>query len=289
MHAKRTIKEVCAIHEMEPTLKDLFVEGSTDESFIKWYIGNSGAGSVSVYPIDLIDVPDEIVLKHGLTAGSNRSRVLAVACELAEQRPQGLSVLCLADRDFEDYCPSVRDNAYILFTDCNSLDLYAFTLHTMRKFAAVALGGLPMPAETLMDMLIATLRQIYTLRLANELLGWGMRWISFTRYISFQQGALTFRKEELIRTYLQNNTRWADRGIFENKVQEAERLLDQDPRRTIRGHDFGDLFLWLIRKLRSDRKYGNRETLEGSLMASVERCDLENAPFFRRLQTLATA
>jgi hypothetical protein len=41
--------------------------------------------------------------------------------------------------------------------------------------------------------------------------------------------------------------------------------------------------------MRSDRKYGNLETLEGSLMASVERRDLESAPFFQRIQALATA
>jgi len=289
MDEKRTLEEVCAIYGMEPKLKDIFVEGGTDKSFIEWYLRASGIDSISVYPINLIDVPDQLLEKHGLVPGSHRSRVLAVACELAERYPQGLSVLCLADRDFEDYKPSVRGNPYLLFTDCNSLDLYAFTLSTIHKFTTIAIGGLPVCAGTLMDMLIATLSRVYVLRLANELLGWGMRWIPFTRYVVVRRDSITFNESAFIRAYLQKNNRWAERDIFENKVQEVESLLGKDKRRMIRGHDFGELFLLVIRKMRSDRKYGNLETIEGSLMASVERSDLESAPFFRRIQALAMA
>ncbi len=40
-------------------------------------------------------------------AGSNRSRVIALSKELAALLPRGCKILCVADRDHEDYLPSV--------------------------------------------------------------------------------------------------------------------------------------------------------------------------------------
>lgn len=82
MDEKRTLDEILAIYAFEPGLKDIFLEGRADKNFIEWYLRANGVRDVSVYPIDLIDIPNEIITKHGFTPKSNRSRVLALACEL---------------------------------------------------------------------------------------------------------------------------------------------------------------------------------------------------------------
>ncbi len=141
MEEKRTLEEICSIYSLEPELKDIFVEGRRDKSFVEWYLQDSNVGDVTVYPIDLVDIPNEILDEYNLTTRSKRSCVLALACTLAARFPSGLNVLCLADRDFEDYRMTVKTNRFLLFTDCNSLELYALSLNTIRKFTMVALGG----------------------------------------------------------------------------------------------------------------------------------------------------
>ncbi len=287
MDEKRTLDEILAIYAFEPGLKDIFLEGRADKNFVEWYLRANGVRDVSVYPIDLIDIPNEIITKHGFTSKSNRSRVLALACELVERCPPGLPVLCLADRDYEDYRPSVRANCYLVFTDCNSLDLYTFTQATIDKFTTIALGGLPLSAAELIDLLNSILQRVYAIRLANELLEWGMEWIPFTNYVKVRKRIISFDEDRFVHAYLLKNGRWQERARFKNKIKEAERLLSQDAGRRIRGHDLSDLLLLIIRNMRKHRKFGNSETLEGSLMASLECRDLERSPFFQRILTIS--
>ncbi len=137
-------------------------------------------------------------------------------------------------------------------------------------------------------MLDAILRRVYLLRLANEILGWGMEWIPFTRYVTARGCSVRFDEERFSRAYLQKNRRWADRDEFNKQVREAERLLSLERGRQVRGHDLGELLLFVIRTMRRDRKYGNRETVEGSLMATIERKDIDRTPCFQRIQALCS-
>src|SRR5882724_3058764 len=141
MDEKRTLEEVAAIYNLEPQLKDIFVEADSDRFFLEWFLDRKGVFAVTVYAIDLIDIPDEILRKYNLPSHSNRSRVVALSCELATRCLHSLKVLCVVDRDFEDYAPTVSGGAYLAFTDHNSIDLYAFTPEVITKFILVTLGG----------------------------------------------------------------------------------------------------------------------------------------------------
>jgi len=290
MNVRRTLDEVCTIHEFEPDMRTVFVEGAADEAFVDWFLWAGGLKSVAVRSIDTVNVPDEVLSKHGLPTGSDRSRVLALANELAERSPQGdLHVLCLVDRDFEDYRASVVRETYAAFTDCNSLELYAFTPSNMRKFVAIALGGLRVPSTELLPLLVGVLEQVYVLRLANELLDWRMQWIPFVpRYVTVQGACITFRRDAFIRAYLQKNDRWADRQVYLEKLQHSEGLLSKDATRRIRGHDLARLLAHVMRQMSCARKYADPTTLERSLLAAVERSALEGQPLFRRIVAVAT-
>lgn len=287
MEEKRTLDELIAIYAFEPNLRDVFVEGHTDKCFIEWFLARKRPQTASVYSIDLIAIPDEILTKHGLKKGSKRSSVIALSCELAARHPNDLHVICVADRDFEDYLPSAKDNPYLAFTDTNALDLYALTLPTLEKFTLVALGGFPLSSTDLIKILASILERVYALRLANELLGWGMEWLPFSGYVEVKHGEATFDEKGFTRAYLQKNSRWNDKALFDTTLNRATQMLSRDVARRIRGHDLGDLLLRLLRRLRKDRKYGNPTTLEGCLMTSIEWANLESLPLFQRLLSIA--
>lgn len=284
MDIRRTLNEVCTAHKFEPDLRTVFVEGASDKAFIDWYVWASSIENLAVLSIETVEIDDDLVLKHGLSAGSNRSRVLALAGEIAERCPDGrMGVLCLVDRDFEDYRPCALPGTYVAFTDCNSIELYAFNVSCLRKFMTIGLGGLRIGVEALVPLMTNVLTDIYAIRLANELLGWGMQWIPFVpTYVDVVPPEIIFRKDAFIRAYLQKNDRWAERDAFTAKVAAATAGLSGDPSRRIRGHDLAELLAHIIRKMSCPHRY-SATMLERALLSSVERCDLEKMPLFQRL------
>lgn len=287
MDIKRSIEELSAIYAVEPEIRDVFVEGATDKLFIEWYLCKKGIDNVSVYTIELIDISDEVLSKHNLRLGSNRCRVIALSCELEERCGPDCNVICIADRDFEDYCPSVGMNSYLSFTDGNALELYAFTPSVIEKFLLVALGGFPLSTKNFIDTVGNILNRIFAIRLTNERLRWGMSWIPFTRYINVSRTRIEFMEDDYIRAYLQKNNKWDKKKEFQCALAETTNMLPYEQNRKIRGHDLAELTLLLVRKLRSERNFGNCETIEGCLLTTIEASDLDTQHLFDRVATLA--
>lgn len=288
MYERRTVDEIVTRYMLEPELKDVFVEGTHDKYFVEWYLRSKGIKEVSVYPIGEVEVPDELLNERKLPTHSNRSRVIELATQLSEQLPHALHVLCLADRDLEDYCPVAPETEYLVLTDCNSIDLYAFTPHTLSKFCAVALGGVAIDGHLLQD-LVDVLKKQCSLRMANEELGWGMTWVPIEKYVKVSAGGATLDEDRLVKAYLNKNQRSDCRQEFADQVAKARARLTGEDRRCIRGHDLAELLLIAVRKLRKGRVFEDEKVLEGCLLASVDCAELDSQPFFMRIAALAAS
>lgn len=288
MTIKRKLCEIIALYKFEPDLKDIYVEGCFDRHILEWFLSNNNVNNVRVYNIDQFEIPDEILLKYNLCVGSNRSRVIALSSELHFCISNKLSVLCLADRDFEDICPSVTSNNYLKLTDCNQLELYAYNVKSLNKFIKIALGGVSINASIMLGQLTSVLEQVFAIRATNEALKWGMEWLPFIGYVSVSKSEFKFNNSDFIKAYLLKNDRWQQRIDFEEKHKELVQKLPSDKGRKVRGHDFTELFLHVIRKLYKDRKFGNVETLEGCLMASLDNAYLVDQPLFKTILAATT-
>jgi len=286
MELRRTLEEIHALYQVEPELRDLYVEGASDKCFFDWYIEITGQQTTAVYPIDLIDIPDEILLKHSLPSGSNKARLIALSYEVAVS-PAASGVMCIADRDYDDCCSRDHHNACLSHTDGNSIELYALNPAVFRKFLLVALGGFSITAEHLISQCIVVLEQIYAIRAANELLKWGMSWIPFRRHISIAGSSITFEASGFVRAYLQKNGRTQDKDIFSEAVEKVLQGLDADPMKRMRGHDLSELLFLIVSKIRKEKRFGNSDTLEGCLMATVETNDLEPHALFKRIRAFS--
>jgi hypothetical protein len=53
---RRTIEELIARYELEPTLRDIYVEGYTDALFFRWFLQKSNATNAIVYEIDCVEI-----------------------------------------------------------------------------------------------------------------------------------------------------------------------------------------------------------------------------------------
>lgn len=289
MDDRLSLEGLMAQYELEPTLVDVYVEGEADRRVVDWFLSRYSATNVSVYSIDFIDIPDAVLERHGLNSGSNRSKVIALSAELYSHFENRVNVMCVVDRDFDDYVPKVSTVPLLSFTDGSSIETYAFNEICLTKFTSVVLGGFPLTPNELLNCLTEILRDLYAVRLANETLGWGMQFLPLKGYVSIVRSKVQFQKEGFLKAYLQKNRKWRDRELFKRTLDACTTKLSTDHTRTVRGHDISELLLLIIRKLSNDRKFGNAETLEGVLLGTVEAQDLSVQPLFRKILNMSNA
>lgn len=285
METRKKIHELVALYSVETGLKDVYVEGARDKCMINWFLMDQNIPGVSVYPVDAIDVPDEVLDRHGLEPGSNRSRVIALSKELAAHLPSDRKILCIVDRDYEDYLPTGHTNSYLEFTDYTSADLYLWRKRTMQKLISLVLNGFPVSTEQVMADLVRILEEVFLLRLTNEALDWRMKWIPFVKYVQFC-GYIVFDADRFITAYLQKNDRCAQRTEFDVKRRELQANLPEEPRRRIRGHDLIEVLYHAAKKLKSSRRYGDVQTFQGAYAGCLESQDIRDELLFQRISAL---
>jgi len=285
MDVRKKFDELIALYSLEPDLKDIYVEGVNDKNLIEWVLSAHNIKDISVYSIDAVEVNDDILERHGLNRGSNRSRVLALSAELAQSLPVTCKIVCIVDRDQEDYLPSGLGNCFLEFTDYNSTELYLLRSSMIRKFISLVLGGFPISEDRLVAQVIPILEDLYVLRLAGQVLDWNMEWINFTKYVQIAEG-FSFDRERFQKAYLQKNGKWYKRAVFEAKVEELRSMLKDDLRFRLRGHDLMDLLYYVVKKRKSSRKFGNVQTFRGAFMGCLELSELSGERLFQRILAL---
>jgi len=282
---RKTIEELVALHSLEPSLKDIYVEGTRDRELVMWVLDGHHISDIAVYPIDIVDVDADTVKSHGLDVGSNRSRVIALSAELAKQLSPECCVVCVADRDHEDYLPSTVRNPFLEFTDYNATELYLLRHSTIRKLISLVLSGFPLSPGQLTAQIVPILETLYVLRLANQMLTWHMAWVDFARYVQVDD-SITFKSDAFCKAYLVANGKWSRKATFQKKVEEGRSMLKEDPRFRIRGHDMTQLLYHVAKKLRPRRKFGDVATFEGAFMGCLELSELSRERLFARLLAL---
>ncbi len=136
---RKRIVELIELYRLEPSLKDIYVEGVTDREIIAWYLRRRGRRDISIYPIDTVDVPKEVTARYSLPPDCNRSRVVALSYEFAKVPGIKATVMCVADRDYEDYAPTLNHNPFLVLTDFCAVENYFWDAYAIDKFLSVCL------------------------------------------------------------------------------------------------------------------------------------------------------
>jgi|SRR5882672_1324324 len=104
MDERWTLEELLSRYELEPSIRDIYVEGPFDQFFLQWFLQQSGLANIVAYPIDSVHLPGAVLDRLGLEHG-NRGRVIALAHELEATSPRDLrtQVACVVDADFDHF------------------------------------------------------------------------------------------------------------------------------------------------------------------------------------------
>ena len=127
---KRTVDEVISICKLEPSTKNIYVEGISDKLVIDNFLKKQKKSDVSVYNIDCIDYsevftgmpPENIkVMKE-----SNKEKVAYLALKV-EKEVENCHLLGIIDRDLDFVNNHVKSGKYLSYTDYNSMEMYLFS------------------------------------------------------------------------------------------------------------------------------------------------------------------
>ncbi|MER6672399.1 hypothetical protein [Streptomyces sp. NPDC000983] len=141
--ARRTVDELVTLYELEPEVRDVFVEGRSDRNFLKSHLFTEGDASLcNVYAVsDRVHIPDGDLLAAGLLTGE-RGRILWLAQQLSEKLPGHSSAALVADKDFASLDADVKAEIHgLVYTDYSSMEAYALNDGALSKLLRVTLGA----------------------------------------------------------------------------------------------------------------------------------------------------
>ena len=284
---RRAIHELIARYELEPDLRDLFVEGPSDRRLYSWYLETSQCKHVTLFDIDTIEIPLDILMSHGLTS-SNRARVIALALELDGQfSPELRYVRCIADSDFDVVLGARNCANHLWYTDYTSVDLYTCDAYLLGKVLQLGFNIPKMELDELLPSMLSVLRELFTIRASNQKLEWGMVFVPFTRSCKIRGSDIIFDRNNFIRKYLNSNGRHSEQAVFEGVCKQLQTVSLSDPRQGIHSDDYFELIGWYLNQRRNWPGYrkGCRSIMP-NLTAALELHLLSREKLFAQLSAM---
>jgi hypothetical protein len=187
-----TIAELLVRYDLEPQLKDVFVEGSFDSDVLRKVFRNDA--QQAVYIIDTVDVGAELLSDHGLSTG-NKQRLIVLSRELAEI-PREARVRCLVDQDLDRWFGELEANSRLVWTRYNSLELYFYEESFILTLIVDTAKAKFEDFDLLMKSVVYFLRVLFALRLADRELGLNLDWIPFDACLRLDGSAIEFDEKE---------------------------------------------------------------------------------------------
>jgi hypothetical protein len=279
---RRTIEELAALCEFEPTLRALYVEGVRDRGFWQHVVACHMPGvDVVVYDIDVVQVESDALVELDLP-NSRRGRVIA----LGHLIPGYAGLTCVADSDFDWLLGSYPSSPAVLYTDFTSKDLYAFDEVVVQKFLRVVLCLDATQYRGILDVFDGVLRELFYLRTANVALNWNMEWLSPRKLLERVGRGVRFDREVFVERYLHKNGRLPARAEFEGKLRELREIAVADRRYVIRGGDYFELLAWYLADNLPGAlgKYRDADVLGQALLGAIEGENLKQSEVCARLR-----
>lgn len=282
---RRRIAELLALYELEPSVRDIFVEGHFDAAVYSEIVARSGRHwSKHIIAIDTVDVPATLVKSYGLTVG-NKQEVQTLALTLRKELgPNFDRVLCIVDDDTDTFFDdNLEMPSFVISTDYSTIEMYLFSDELLSRFAKMFLQGAN--REKTMKAAIAQckaqLPDALCARLALRELSLEIEWIdvggqlekdgfSIEKYLEklANKGRLSKAKKEGLKTAV---ARWR---------VELEKL---PTRQKIHGKDFVSFVWQRVKKECRLKGVSDAQVFPAVLALYLDWIGVENEPLFKRL------
>lgn len=270
---KRKISELITLYTLEPELNDIYVEGPSDKCLLNRFLNNNN-GIVNIIEINDIDFSE--LYKNLPNLKSNcKNKIIELSNQLESNFSNSLSqVMCIVDRDFDDFLSRIIINSYLHYTDFSSIELYFFNQNSFNIFFKDILHGFPFNSEHIIAQLKPVLNDIFNVKLALlNVFGCDFETndYDFKKLIIIDKtnGTISFDPKDYIYRFLNTKKLMS----FKNSVEEHFFKLTESSTPTldlkVRGHDFIYLFYTYIDKIKNHIKI-NLDTIERVVFICID-------------------
>jgi hypothetical protein len=283
---RRTIRELVAKYRLEPSIRDIFVEGPADRAIVSWALRACRCADAKVFEIATVEVPAALLRANDLTSGE-RQRVQALARELERLLgPTAPQPTCVIDADCDRLLGIPLGEAPLFATDYPSMEVYLFHEEDLGRFMNLVLGRGVDDISRVMRGYAAVLQELFLIRAANYALGLGLNWLDFTKCCT-TNGEIHFDRDEFINRILDQQALRHRKEELLEAVGFLRRRAAPEIRHQIHGHDF--IALLNFENSRRARRAGlpNEQAVRSALIACLGTDRVLQEGLFRVLQRRA--
>lgn len=247
---KRTLRELMALYQMEPSIADIFVEGPFDRDMMGDIIEELVGRNVEIYPISSVDVNeavDDNVRQYIQLGNKGQVIVLCYALGLNGVPPHQFAGIVDADADrlVDAHC----DINGIFYTDYCCMEMYAFTSTNFQKFLRIIASEQDVNRiESIRQSLAKILVRAFCIRTAKYVLYGTGRKVPLPGFISFSDGELRFDEMNFIMANLSVSGPYASEVNLRQKMAFLSSRVGNDLRHAMDGHDLGHLLSMILKK-----------------------------------------
>ena len=273
---RRTPNEILAAHRMDPTRRELYVEGREDRLFLDYLVGSDKSADARIIEIGLVELPSGVI-------GGEKGRIVHFAREV-ERAPAQIKIFADADTD-RILGKSVPAN--VLLTDSRDLEGYILRKECVEKVIRLGFLNERLDVDEVVRQVASLGRQLGIMRLMSDL---DERALPFqdteaAGHVTIARTEIQFNLEGYAQALLQN----ADVSlkklpeIIERYREVANLYSHVDDAQIIQGKDAVDLLERLL------RLYGLRSDDIGRLLrSSYERQWMEGHPSLKQAYDFLT-
>lgn len=207
--------------EMDPTRRELYVEGQRDRLFLSWLLGGAIDPDASIREIASVDLP-------AVETGGERGRLLHFA-QLVAARSERIRFF--ADADWDRVLGRSVPPA-VWLTDHRDLEGYVLRIECVDKVLCLGVANTRVAAADILTWVTDHGRRFGLIRLMSELdsLELPFQKTAKKKYITFTRGHLTVEYERYLSALLQNaGVSLARLGDISSRLAEVERVFTSVP------------------------------------------------------------
>lgn len=285
----RKVSEIIAIAQLEPSLKNIYVEGMDDWYLINDFLNHHKKTGIGLYTIDSVDFSELYEKFSGddvkALESNNKKRVILLASTI-ESNTNGLTLplICLIDRDWDFVTNDVKNGKYIVYTDYNSMELYLMNIETVDKYLRQGFRINNPKTEMLISSIKPIVRQIFHLRCFTKNENEPM--IGNDRDFSFEKSTYKCKLNfESLWAKTINNRGLASKAGELKDLYNQRIAVDCDEKLEIRGHDFIHYLCLCVKRIKSNFRLED-EYFSHLFWSYLDLEKLAQEPLFRRILEL---
>lgn len=289
---KRSLTELLTLYSLEPELADIYVEGPSDKCLINRYLKKHDK-IINIVEINDIDFSELYEIKPELKSNC-KNKVVELSNQLEDNFSDSLkSVMCIADRDFDNFLNKIVTNSYLHYTDLSSIEMYFFNENSLNIFFKDILHNFPFSSGNIIETLQPILNQIFNIKLALiNVFGdsFDVNDFDFKKLVIIdkESGVINFNPTDYIFRYLNSKKLMAHKNAVDEQFAKLSEINPHSIELKIRGHDFMYLFFLYVDKIKNHIKL-SFETLERVAFVCVDLDFINEQNLFRTINQKMSA